>query len=298
MKEISLAQFKSAFDSIAELVVSLDKDHKAILKSRKEIDMYLKSQIPEWQELIIGELKHVLFLNAISKSYLLNDQKEYGTRISFENYLMGKLRSATNHIEHNNFLQDDLVIKNLKENLKGFAGKDAKINFLLEKKRDLGGDYPEAFGEILTKNEIYLFLNREIEYWEKYREISTKRETNIPQQLKTSLTEPKRDLLFDRLVMDGFIPKNTDKEGFKWVFGWKNDKYTSFQIKWLKNKQLLRELLIPLRHSDIIQADYERLVPIFFIDKKENYISLAKGKHIESTDSDKIAEIHKKLANC
>lgn len=115
-------------------------------------------------------------------------------------------------------------------------------------------------------------------------------------QLKTNLSDTQRALLFDLLVKDGFIPYDTDPAGFIWVFGGESDKYTSFEIKWLKNKQLLRELLIPLRHSDIIQADYERIAPIIFIDKKGNQISLAKAKHIESTDSDKIAEIHKKIA--
>ena len=240
MIKIDVEKFKRVYNLIAELVVTLDKDNKAILKPRNEIDMYLECQIPERQELIIGELNHVLFLNAISESYLLADRKEYGTKISFENYLTFKLRSATNHIEHNQFLQDDRIIKNLKEELKGFTGKDARINFLLEKKRELEGDYPEAFGEILTKNEIYLFLNRELDYWEKYREIGIITRSSKPKQLKTNLTETQRGLLFDLLAKGGFI-LDENKDCFIWAFGKPTEKQPEHfkPVKWDESKALL-----------------------------------------------------------
>jgi hypothetical protein len=52
-----------------------------------------------------------------------------------------------------------------------------------------------------------------------------------------------------------------------------------------------------LEHPDIkIKADYERLVPLVFIDDKNNPITLAKNKPVPSLESDKIKEILKKIA--
>jgi hypothetical protein len=125
-------------------------------------------------------------------------------------------------------------------------------------------------------------------------------ETITTKQLSTNLNDIQRGLLYDLLVKDAFIPKETDKDGFIWAFGGENGKYTDFKIVWLKNnKQLLRELVLPLMHQDIkVQADYERLVPLVFIDNKgnSNPITLAKNKPIPSLDSDKITAIHKKIA--
>jgi hypothetical protein len=122
-------------------------------------------------------------------------------------------------------------------------------------------------------------------------------ETITSKQLKTNLNDTQRSLLYDLLKKDKFIPDDTDRDGFIWAFGGKNDKYTDFKIKWLNNKQILRELVIPLEHPDIkIKADYERLVPLVFIDDKNNPITLAKNKPVPSLESDKIKEILKKIA--
>jgi hypothetical protein len=60
-------------------------------------------------------------------------------------------------------------------------------------------------------------------------------------------------------------------------------------IKWLKNKQLLRELMTnKIVRRDLTIADVERLIPQNFIDKKNNPLSLAKNKTIASTDRDKL----------
>lgn len=117
-------------------------------------------------------------------------------------------------------------------------------------------------------------------------------------QLKTNLSNTQRTLLYDLLVENKFIPDETDKDGFNWVFGGNNKKYTSFKIKWLKNKQLLRELLIPLKHPETKISDIKRIIPQIFIDTKCNAITLANNKSVPSQDSDKLSEIHKKLATC
>ncbi len=114
----------------------------------------------------------------------------------------------------------------------------------------------------------------------------------------TRLNNTQRSLLFELLVDGGFIPKDTDKDDFIWVFGGMNGNNLKSKITWLKNKQLLRELLTPLKPLDIKSAVYERFVPLVFINDKGNPIALAKNKPVPSSDSDLIAEIHKKIANC
>ncbi|WP_430972642.1 hypothetical protein [Sunxiuqinia rutila] len=115
---------------------------------------------------------------------------------------------------------------------------------------------------------------------------------------RTRLNNTQRSLLFELLVDGGFIPKDTDKDDFIWVFGGMNDNNLKSKITWLKNKQLLRELLTPLKPLDIKSAVYERFVPLVFINDKGNPNALAKNKPVPSSDSDLIAEIHKKTANC
>jgi len=58
-----------------------------------------------------------------------------------------------------------------------------------------------------------------------------------PNQLQTELTDIQRGKLFDLLVSNGFIP-STDREGFIWAFGGKNDNYSSYSTEWLKKDNL------------------------------------------------------------
>mgnify|MGYP003653357893 CR=1 FL=1 len=82
----------------------------------------------------------------------------------------------------------------------------------------------------------------------------------------TRLNNTQRSLLFELLVDGGFIPKDTDKDDFIWVFGGMNGNNLKSKMTWLKNKG--------------------------------NPIALAKNKPVPSSDSDMIAEIHKKIATC
>lgn len=56
-------------------------------------------------------------------------------------------------------------------------------------------------------------------------------------QFITKLTDLQRGKLFDLLVLHGFIPDN-DKAGFIWVFGGKNDNYSSYSTDWGTPKNL------------------------------------------------------------
>ena len=61
-------------------------------------------------------------------------------------------------------------------------------------------------------------------------------------------------------------------------------------LKWLKTKQLARELLTHSKIKDSLTvAEIERQAPTLFIDKNNNPLTLAKNKKIPSTDSDNLS---------
>jgi hypothetical protein len=68
---------------------------------------------------------------------------------------------------------------------------------------------------------------------------------------------------------------------------------TARPLRWLKNKQLARELLTYEKiKGNLSDAEVERQSPLLFIYYKDNEpLHLAKNKHIESTDSDNLGKI-------
>lgn len=110
-----------------------------------------------------------------------------------------------------------------------------------------------------------------------------------------SFTDAERQKLFDGLINGGFIPTDTNRNHFAFVFGGVPipDNEKPFQpLKWMKNKQLLRELLTEERIKECLtNAGVERITPDLFIDKKGNLFKLSKNKHISNRDSKKIVKI-------
>jgi len=97
--------------------------------------------------------------------------------------------------------------------------------------------------------------------------------------------------IFEKLIKGGFIPITTDYNHFEYTFN-SIDKPEGYNgLKWLKNKQLLREFLTSIKKSGIILADMERTVPDFFIDENGKPITLAKAKAVPNSDSDKIQDM-------
>lgn len=274
MKEISLEAFKKEFQTIADLVVSLDKENKAILKSRTEISSFLDSKSMEIQLFIVEELLEIHHIGAISESFLNNKGKDYWPKVTFEGYYKSLLRKINNQLEYNQFSEDDRIIQNLKEKIQALNTKSAKINFLLEKKRDLEGDYPEAFGKILKKDAIYLFLKRKLKYWEKFNEISVDTEYNEPKslpQLSTNLTISKRCKLFELLKNGEFISGTTDPDCFNWALSVTDEKQLKQpspwqSIKWNKSKMAFVELFKPYIDT-ITSRPANRVVEKLFLDE-------------------------------
>lgn len=110
---------------------------------------------------------------------------------------------------------------------------------------------------------------------------------NKSSKLRTKGSDSERETLFAALIKDGFISTTTDSDSFLWGLGSTLTTPVNFTpIVWLKNKQLLRELLEPI--VDISKADMARAVPLIFSNRAKTALYLAKNKPIPSKDSDKI----------
>ncbi|MDD4993496.1 MAG: hypothetical protein PHR83_14820 [Paludibacter sp.] len=113
------------------------------------------------------------------------------------------------------------------------------------------------------------------------------------------LTKKQSDFLYKGLVSGAFLPidkTGLDEKAFCYLFGGIGKPTDLKPLKWLKNVQLLRELLTALKNSDIKLAEMERTTPKYFIKKNGKCIKLSKAKHVESTDSDIIANLIQKIA--
>ena len=261
MIETSIEKFKSVYPSISDLILSLDQKNKVILKPRKEIAIYIDNKQVYLQEDIINDLIELSDIEAISEQYLSDDRIIHGQKVSFKSYLKIKLNTIKSRIKYAQLCEDNRIIQNLKKEIQALNTDSIKINFLLQKKRDLEGNYPESLGKILKKDNIYLFLKKELKFWEIHNEVLDKDispKTKPLPQLPTNLTNEQRGLLFDLLVKYKFIPDTTNKEGFIWAFGGFDERYRNFTIKWLSDKNVAVYLIDMLCYDDNnkLQSNY------------------------------------------
>lgn len=138
---------------------------------------------------------------------------------------------------------------------------------------------------------------KEIEGLKSIWDIERKKDEKQPaKQIKTDLTNDQRAELADLFAEAGFIPA-ADKTALIEAIGGKIEGNRVEPVKWLKNKQLLREFLTSLKgFSDLRTTDIEHLCPELFTDLKGNPINLANNKVVPCTDSDKIKGYFKKIA--
>lgn len=99
-------------------------------------------------------------------------------------------------------------------------------------------------------------------------------------QFTNDLTDTQRGKLYDLLVLHKFIPES-DKAGFIWAFGGKNEKYTSFKTEWLKAKNLAVYLIEQLCYDITATTHFWAIgTRIFGIENmaqmKENYTDVNK----------------------
>ena len=123
------------------------------------------------------------------------------------------------------------------------------------------------------------------------------------------LNEIKLNHLFFELTNNEFIDKQTKIDHFYFIFGGIEvpPNTSDFKpIKWMKNKQLFRELIFGIEceefshtglfnETGVSKAEVEREIPLFFQHKKNQKLRLARNKFTPGLDSDKINEILKEI---
>lgn len=118
-----------------------------------------------------------------------------------------------------------------------------------------------------------------------------------PLKFTKSLKDTQQIYLYNQLTGNGlFLPKETNYKAFCYVFGGNVKPYDFQPLKWNKNVQLLRELLLPLKHSDISQATMEKEAGKYFVDKKGKSRPLAKDNPKPDLNSDLVKNLVKNLA--
>ena len=90
-----------------------------------------------------------------------------------------------------------------------------------------------------------------------------------PAKLIKSLTETQQTYLYSKLTEKSlFLPVGTDFDNFCFVFG-NSMKPENFKpLKWLKNRQFLRELITTLKHPDITIPTSKYKLPSYFLNKE------------------------------
>lgn len=101
--------------------------------------------------------------------------------------------------------------------------------------------------------------------------------SNILPHLTRSLKPKEQLYLFSELVKGEFISKDEDFDNFCFAFGGKYIGKEFNKIKWLKNKQCLRDLLSKIKFNN--DADMLRAVEHYFLDNKGQKMKLASNKH-------------------
>lgn len=97
--------------------------------------------------------------------------------------------------------------------------------------------------------------------------------------------------LKERLINRGFISTDTTQEQIDYAFGRIEKTDSTKPIKWLKNKQLLRELVTALMHPETRKCSIAKIVPELFVSKTGEPMRLAGDKPVKSTDCDNLTEI-------
>lgn len=173
---------------------------------------------------------------------------------------------------------------------------DMSLFYQLPTVKDINEGEVKAYFSMKSK-----FKNEIIEYISKLIKLndntinpfqSIDLEPILNQKLQTNLNITQREILYDLLVKDQFIPDSTDKESFVWVFGKPNEKQPEIfhPIEWNKNKQLLREFLEAIKRDNVKISEIEKIAPLLFY-KNGDPLKLAKNKIKETLDHRRLKKI-------
>ena len=117
---------------------------------------------------------------------------------------------------------------------------------------------------------------------------------NTPTRFPHCRTNDQGNNTLSFLIEKQFIPKETDTMSFLYLMGCTNECSSVIDpIKWLKSKQLLREMLELwfnqlFEEKSFKKADMERKCPQIFVDKNNNKMKLAKNRPYPSMDSEEL----------
>lgn len=128
-------------------------------------------------------------------------------------------------------------------------------------------------------------------------------DTNLPEKGKKTLShfplclDTKQGMnILTQLKKKGFVNNNTELDVFLYQMGCTDERPDKIRpIVWLKNKQLLREMLELwfdrlLQAQSLKKAKLEAICSQVFIDKQGNMIHLPKNKPYPSSDSDDLKD--------
>lgn len=249
---------------------------------------------------ITNEAKNYIWLDSFTKFYdSYQPIDEEGTKMTYGIQTEWQLKKFREQFNSN---ISKLRINNIKkwtEELNKIDTNNAidRVNYqlhqikqkkLLEK---IGGDKINNFDLWLDE-----YLSSQLDYLHTKNSTPKSKLDINPQQLKTKLSDSQIENLYHLLISHVFLSKETNKNNFILALSGKENNTSSSKIIWLKNKQLLRELLIPLKPPKITQAAYIKLISRVFIDKNKRPISLPKNKTMPNVDSDTIKDILNKIA--
>ena len=101
--------------------------------------------------------------------------------------------------------------------------------------------------------------------------------TEERQRLKTTFSQTQLGDLYERLIEDGYIKKETEKKLFVWLFGGDIEPQPFTPIKWEKNKTLLVYLIDNLCYEEAVNFEFWKNAQMIFevkhmAQRKHNYL--------------------------
>lgn len=314
-KPMSLDNYSSVIriitNRVNDLYMSLERLTSYVLEAKEDIEMLttdycLKDDLDEFKRtnLYTNQLKELLdkipfdfknkgqdvCLQWLKQNELLRCYLETSHKINLEKDIRVINYDASNIIKRHNAI----ILKAIT------AGSAEWVNFLTyyalyeEIKNGLCLN-EEKGGAIIDEIETSLHPKMQKEIYESY--IRLHLEINETNQRKHEhfplyINEEQGMCLYRFLIENYFIDATTDEASFLFLMGCTSKQPCELKkIIWIKNKQLLREMLEQLfirliKNRSLRIADLKKLTPICFNNQKGKPIRLANRKRNPSTDSD------------
>ena len=128
-------------------------------------------------------------------------------------------------------------------------------------------------------------LSEDEKYWSEIKKNKTRIDEKIGLFKRFDVVK-----LYQGLTKYGFIRKDENIENFKAVFDGGGMEIIR-PVRWLRNKQLLRELITSEKIKNVKTSQIEQEINKYFIDANGIPMKLAKNKIVPSIDSDNIKKI-------